>query len=70
MGLLPLDFESSAYTDFATPARNMNDKTNRPSASTNPQRITHKKNDCKKMISCAKLNLLFYLSSPSEKFNL
>lgn len=26
MGLLPLDFESSAYTNFATSARNTNDK--------------------------------------------
>jgi hypothetical protein len=27
MGLLPPDFESGAYTDFATPARNLDDKT-------------------------------------------
>lgn len=46
MGLLPLDFESSAYTNFATSARNMNDKTNHLSASTNPKRIVHKKNYC------------------------
>ncbi len=26
MGLLPLDFESSAYTNFATSARSVNDK--------------------------------------------
>lgn len=26
MGLLPLDFESSAYTNFATSARNINDR--------------------------------------------
>ena len=26
MGLLPLDFESSAYTNFATSARNTNDR--------------------------------------------
>ena len=30
MGLLPLDFESSAYTNFATPARSLNDKTFSP----------------------------------------
>jgi hypothetical protein len=27
MGLLPLDFESSAYTNFATQARTLDDKT-------------------------------------------
>ena len=28
MGLLPLDFESSAYTNFATQARTLDIKTN------------------------------------------
>ena len=68
MGLLPPDFESGAYTNFATPARNMNDKTNRPPASTNPKRFTCKNNNCKILISCAKLNVLFYLKQSFRKF--
>ena len=40
MGLLPLDFESSAYTNFATPARSLNNKTFEPHYSQETKRQT------------------------------
>ncbi len=69
MGLLPPDFESGAYTNFATPARIKNDKTIRrmrqPPGCRNARAA---KKNCQALFACDKLTLLF--CSPKQSFQI
>ncbi len=60
MGLLPPDFESGAYTNFATPARIKNDKTilimRQPTGIRN---IHTANNNCQISVARGKLSQLF-----------